>query len=79
MFYRVQADIYGPFGKTCFAIAEVIIPEPPEAVVETKQGNRLPSGMKTLTPFRKRERIGLAKKFRLRELQAGLPDGFFER
>ena len=50
MLNRVEADIDGPPGKAGFAVAEVIIPEPPEAVVETKERNRLPSRMETLPP-----------------------------
>lgn len=79
MFYRVQADIYGSLGKTRFAVAEVIIPEPPKALIEAEQGNRLPPGMEALAPFCQCERIGLSEKLRLREFQAGLSDGFFKR
>ncbi len=74
MLDRVEADIDRPLLETGFAIAEVVIPEAAETVVEAKRGNGRPAGVETGSPFGKRSRVGLAKMLDLSKYEACLID-----
>src|SRR4051812_44608046 len=79
MFDRVETDIDAPLLEAGLAVAEVIAPEPPEAVVKPQRRDRRPARMKAQPPFGKRPGIGFAEMFGLAKLEAGIGDGGRQR